>query len=234
MVSNPIIVALDLPTAREAVAVAEAVAPFVGGFKVGLGLLHGPGPGVVGALARMGPVFADAKLHDIPSQVAAAARSLGRMGARWVTAHAAGGRPMLAAAVEGLADGAAGGDAGILGVTVLTSLDESETAAIGLGGSIGRLVARLAKATAEAGAEGVVCSPRELGDVAQVAPGLRRVTPGIRPDGAGDDDQRRTATPEEALDRGANLLVVGRPITAAVDPAKAAAEVWARIEDHLR
>ena len=217
----PIIVALDTTTAEEAVRLARLVADHVAGFKVGLGLLHGPGPGVVGAVARIGPVFADAKLHDIPSQVERAARRLGEYGARWVSAHASGGAEMLLAAAAGLAAGARAGPAGVLAITVLTSLDEAASAAA-FGRSPGELVARLARLAAQAGAEGVVCSPRELGVVAEVAPGVTRVTPGIRPGGEASDDQRRVASPREALERGADYLVVGRPITAAPDPAAAA------------
>jgi len=216
-----IIVALDLRTAEEAVRLARALADYVAGFKVGLGLLHGPGPGLVGTLARLGPVLADAKLHDIPSQVRAAARRLGEYGARWVTAHASGGVEMLQAATEGLAAGAGGRESGVLAVTVLTSIDAPAASAL-FGRSPGDLTARLAKRAAEAGVEGVVCSPKELGVVAQVAPGLLRVTPGIRPEGSPAGDQRRTATPAEARARGADFLVVGRPITADPDPVAAA------------
>jgi orotidine-5'-phosphate decarboxylase len=217
MVSSPVLVALDVRTAEEAVRLARLLSGKVAGFKVGLGLLHGPGPGVVGALARLGPVFADAKLHDIPSQVQAAARRLGEYGARWVTAHASGGVEMMQAAAAGLAAGAAGRDAGILAVTVLTSIDEASSSAL-FGRTPGELTSRLARRAAEAGVEGVICSPKELRVVADVAPGLLRVTPGIRPAGSAAHDQRRTATPREALERGADLLVVGRPITAAPDP----------------
>ncbi|MCJ7725392.1 MAG: orotidine 5'-phosphate decarboxylase, partial [Acidimicrobiia bacterium] len=139
-----IIVALDVSSAAEAVALAESLAPHVGGFKVGLALLHGPGPGIIGALARIGPVLADAKIHDIPSQAAAAGERRGEYGARWVTAHASGGREMLEAVGEGLAKGSSG-SAGVLGETVLTSLDAATLASIGLGESPGRLVARLAR-----------------------------------------------------------------------------------------
>jgi orotidine-5'-phosphate decarboxylase len=216
-----IIVALDLRTAEEAVRLARALADYVAGFKVGLGLLHGPGPGLVGTLARLGPVLADAKLHDIPSQVRAAARRLGEYGARWVTAHASGGVEMLQAATEGLAAGAGGRESGVLAVTVLTSIDGPAASAL-FGRSPGDLTARLAKRAAEAAVEGVVCSPKELGVVAQVAPGLLRVTPGIRPVGSPAGDQRRTSTPAEARARGADFLVVGRPITADPDPVAAA------------
>ncbi|MBP1632398.1 MAG: dihydroorotate oxidase catalytic subunit, partial [Acidobacteria bacterium] len=148
-----VIVALDLHTAEEAVRLARLLAEHVAGFKVGLGLLHGPGPGLVGALARIGPVLADAKLHDIPSQVERAARRLGEYGARWVTAHASGGVAMLRAAHEGLAAGAGGRDAGVLAVTVLTSIDAAEASAL-FGRSPGQLTARLARRAAEAGVEG--------------------------------------------------------------------------------
>ncbi len=227
---NPIIVALDMPTAREAVLMAQMVAPHVGAFKIGLGLLHGPGPGTIDALVRVGkPVFADAKLHDIPSQVAAAAERLGKHGARWVTAHASGGIEMLEAAVEGLAEGAGGAEAGILGVSVLTSLDKSDLERIGIQRTPGQLVGKMAKLADAAGCEGLVCSPLELNVVAQAAPRLKRVTPGIRPTDLGDD-QARTTTPQEAIKRGATMLVIGRPITQAPDPAQAAATILADIE----
>jgi orotidine-5'-phosphate decarboxylase len=220
MVSAPIIVALDLASASEAVDMAKALEGRVAGFKVGLGLLHGPGPGLVGALAGIGPVFADAKLHDIPSQVEAAARRLGEYGARWVTAHASGGTAMLEAAVGGLGAGSAG-RGGILAVTVLTSLAEVDTAAA-FGRTPGELTSRLARIAAGAGTEGLVCSPKELGVVASVAPDLVKVTPGVRPEGtAGGDDQARVATPTEAIERGADYLVIGRPITRASDPVAA-------------
>lgn len=222
----PILVALDLPTAEEAVRLARTVAPHVAGVKVGLELLMGPGPAVVAALAADGvDVFVDAKLHDIPTTVERSARQLGRLGARWVTVHAAGGREQLAAGVAGLADGAEGRPAGVLAVTVLTSFDDATLAEVGVTGSTGRQTSRLSKLAAAAGAEGVICAVRELGVVAEVAPELRRVTPGIRPAGAEAHDQRRVATPEEAVARGADLLVIGRPITRAKDPAAAAAAI---------
>jgi orotidine-5'-phosphate decarboxylase len=208
---------------------ARDVQEHVAGFKIGLGLLHGPGPGTVTALAELGlPVFADAKLHDIPSQVERAARALGSVGARWVTAHAGGGRDMLEAAVNGLNEGS-DGVGGILGVTVLTSLDEARLAAIGIPRTPGRLVSKMARVVAAAGCEGVVCSPLELGVIAEVAPELLKVTPGIRPGGSPAGDQARIATPADALSRGAGYLVIGRPITAAPDPAAAAAAIAAEL-----
>jgi orotidine-5'-phosphate decarboxylase len=149
---NPIIVALDMPTAEQAVAMALEVAPHVGGFKIGLGLLHGPGPATIDALVRLQqPVFVDAKLHDIPSQVAAAAERLGKHGARWVTAHVSGGMDMLRAAVEGLTSGSSGAEAGILGVSVLTSLDKADLERVGIQRSPGQLVGKMAKVAAAAG-----------------------------------------------------------------------------------
>lgn len=230
---NPIIVALDRPTAEDAVRVAQEVAPYVGAFKVGLGLLHGPGPGVIDALVRLErPVFADAKLHDIPSQVERAAYRLADHGARWVTAHISGGKAMLEAAVAGLTAGAGGAAAGILGVSVLTSLDSSDLQRLGIQRTPGQLVGKMAKLAAEARCEGIVSSPDELNVVRQAAPDLIRVTPGIRPV-ATDDDQARVSTPTTAIDRGANLLVIGRPIADADDPAAAAAGIWESIRDRL-
>ncbi|MFO7292557.1 MAG: orotidine-5'-phosphate decarboxylase [Actinomycetes bacterium] len=223
---NPVIVALDYPEARAAVETARLLAPHVGGFKVGLELLTGPGPATVAAIREIGlPVFVDAKLHDIPNTVRRAARNLGAIGARWVTAHAAGGAAMLEAAREGLEEGAAGHTAGILAITVLTSLTGADLAATGVSGSPGRQVARLSRLAAGAGVEGVVCSVKELGDVAQVAPGLTRVTPGIRPSGADTHDQARVESPAEAIRRGADWLVIGRAITRASDPVTAAVAI---------
>ena len=222
---NKTIVALDLATAEEAVRLAKKVAPHVGAFKVGLGLLHGAGPGVVSALVDLGkPVFADAKLHDIPSQVGAAAHQLGRLGARWVTAHVSGGEPMLKAAAESLGE-TSDGYAGILGVTVLTSLDQDLLGSIGVTASPGKLVSKMSRVAEMSGCEGVVCSPQELTVVGSVAPGLLRVTPGVRPSGVTAGDQRRVMTPRDAIERGADWLVIGRPITAAKDPADAAAAI---------
>lgn len=227
----PVLVALDTPSAEEAVRLARLLAPLAGGFKVGLELLMGAGPATVAVVAELGkPVFADAKLHDIPRTVSAAARQLGRLGARWVSVHAAGGTEMVEAAGEGLAAGAGGREAGILAITVLTSLDAGALAAVGMGSSPGAQVARLARLADAAEAEGVVCSVREIGDVAQVAPRLLTVTPGIRRAGSPRHDQRRVATPAEAVRRGAGWLVVGRDVTADPDPAGALAAVVAEME----
>lgn len=218
-------VALDFDSSEKAVRVASDLALHVDGFKVGLELLLGPGPATIAAIRQLGkPVFADAKLHDIPNTVAGAARQLGRLGARYLTAHAAGGQAMLEAAVEGLADGAAGNDAGVLAVSVLTSLDNNGLESTGIRGTLGEQVARMSRLAKKSACEGVVCSVKELGVVAQVAPDLMRVTAGIRSkEASSKDDQLQTASADEAASRGADMIVVGRPITRASDPVAAAA-----------
>ncbi|MGH8958643.1 MAG: orotidine-5'-phosphate decarboxylase [Acidimicrobiia bacterium] len=219
-------VALDFDSSEKAVRMAGELLPQVDGFKVGLELLLGPGPATIAAIRQLGkPVFADAKLHDIPHTVSGAARQLGRLGARYVTAHAAGGPVMLAAAVEGLADGSSGHPAGILAVTVLTSIDDITLKSAGIGGTLGEQVARLSRMAAASGCEGVVCGVKQLGVAAQVAPDLIRATPGIR-HGSSKDDQAQVASAEEAVARGASIIVVGRPITRAADPVAAAASFF--------
>jgi orotidine-5'-phosphate decarboxylase len=219
---NPILVALDVPDTAEAVSLATRVAPFVGGFKVGLELLMGEGPGVIGRIASLdAPIFADVKLHDIPNTVRAAARQLARAGARWISVHGAGGREMVEAAVSGVADGSNRG-AGVLVVTVLTSLDGDQLRAIGIDRSLESQVVAMTGLAKEAGAEGVVCSVLEARAAKETAPTLKVVTPGIRASNAGPDDQKRVATLSEALEAGADMVVVGRAITAAGDVVAAA------------
>jgi len=219
--ANPICVALDYADGQTVRATAGAVAPFVGVFKVGLTALYGAGTDLVGELANDRPVFVDAKLHDIPAQVEGAMVSIAELGASYVTVHAAGGFDMVKAAV-----GAANDGLEVLAVTVLTSLDDAEVERLGHVGSTEDAVLRLAERALDAGAHGLVCSPLELvalrrrfGD----APAL--VVPGIRPAGTGANDQRRTLGPLDALDAGATMLVVGRPITGAEDPAAAARDL---------
>lgn len=216
---NPILVALDLPDLSRAQALARSLAPVVGGFKVGLELLMAEGGRAVSQIADLGqPVFADAKLHDIPNTVYRAAKQLAMRDARWVTVHASGGPEMLEAANEGLHAGAPASDVGILGVTVLTSLDRESLELKSTDGSVLDITLSLATRSAEAGLEGVICSPQEVSDIKTHHPMLRTVTPGIRPVGIETHDQKRTATPLEALQMGADFLVIGRPITAAPDP----------------
>jgi orotidine-5'-phosphate decarboxylase len=169
-------------------------------------------------------VFLDLKLHDIPNTVAGAARSVAHLSPAYLTVHASGGAAMVRAAVEALPDTA------VTGVTVLTSLSEQDLAAIGLLGPSIDAVRRLALLAVSAGARAIVCSPREVAAVrAEVGAGIVLITPGVRPAGSDAGDQARVATPEQALADGADLLVIGRPITAASDVAAAAAAIAASL-----
>lgn len=229
MVTSPIIVAIDTADRSSAITLAAAVAESVGAFKIGLGLLYGSGTDLIRELADLGrPVFADAKLHDIPSQVERAGVALGRAGARWVTVHASGGAAMMEAAVGGLHAGS-NGFAKALAVSVLTSLDGPSLRTVGIGEEPTELVRAMAHTAQQSGAEGLVCSPHEITIAKEVAPKLDIVTPGIRPAGSPAGDQRRTATPREALDAGATWLVIGRPIAEAADPREAAAHIAASL-----
>ena len=231
MVANPVLVALDVPTSDEAFGLASLLKEHVGGFKVGLELLMGPGPDTVRRIAEFGlPIFCDVKLHDIPNTVRNASRQLGALGARWITVHSSGGEAQLEAAVEGLSAGAGGRLAGVLGVTVLTSLSAHDLEQIGVGDGTENQVERLTRLTAAAGAEGVICSPVDLPIVTAAGPGLLKVTPGIRPTGVGVDDHARPATPDAAIAAGADYLVVGRAITLAADPVAAASDIVRSIQ----
>lgn len=228
----PILVALDVPSADEALTLARRVEPHIAGFKVGLELMMGSGPGVIDTLADLGkPVFADAKLHDIPNTVHKAARRLGEHGARWVTVHASGGEAMMGAAVEGLDAGSGARDSGVLAVTVLTSLTAADLRRSGVGASTEEQAIRLATMADTTGVEGAVCSPHEIELIRDHAPRLVTVVPGIRPAGSDPHDQARIATPEEAIGRGATYLVIGRAITAAPDPRIAARQIASSIVD---
>jgi orotidine-5'-phosphate decarboxylase len=193
---------------------------------VGLELFCRHGPDVV-SVVRGGShvdLFLDLKLHDIPATVAGAAKSVARLKPTYLTVHATGGPAMIRAAV------AAAPDVKIAGVTVLTSLAEADLAAVGLVGPATDAVRRLAVMAVECGARALVCSPHEVGLVrGEVGPDITLITPGVRPAGYGADDQARTATPEQALADGADLLVIGRPITAASDPGAAAAAIAASL-----
>jgi orotidine-5'-phosphate decarboxylase len=229
----PILVALDTPTAAEAIDLASILAPHVTGFKVGLELLMGPGPSLIGDLREFGrPVFVDAKLHDIPNTVAAASRQLGAAGARWVTVHASGGPRMMEAAVSGLSEGSQGETAGILAVTVLTSLADLDE--IGVNSTVTQQVDRLTRLAASAGVEGIVCSAHEIRTTKAAAAELVTVVPGIRPRGSDHHDQARVATPEDAIEAGADLLVIGRAITTADDPAAVASAIAESILERRR
>jgi orotidine-5'-phosphate decarboxylase len=217
--ADRICVALDFPTWTAAEPFARRIADSVGVLKVGLELFAAEGPGAVRAAAALGrPVFLDLKLHDIPNTVEGAARSAAASGASFLTVHAAGGPEMIRAAVKG-----AGPGVRILAVTVLTSLDDAALSAVGLAGPAEAAVLRLAKLAVGAGAQGLVCSPHEVKAVrAAVGAGPFLVVPGVRPVGSAVGDQKRVATPAAAVQDGADLIVVGRPLRDAPDPVAAA------------
>ena len=213
---NPLIAALDTADLAIIEHWAKALGPEVGHLKVGLEAYTSHGPAAVAVAAEQAPVFLDVKLHDIPTTVAGAAAAAARLGVALLTVHASGGAAMVAAAVE------AAPDVGILAVTVLTSMHDDDLQGVGQA-TAAEQVPRLAALAFEAGAAGVVCAAAEARAVrAAVGPAALVVTPGIRPAGAGHDDQARVSTPRRAIDEGASHLVVGRALTRAEDPAAAA------------
>lgn len=226
---NPILVALDVPSAAQAMALADLLRDVVGGFKIGKQLFTAEGPAMVRALADRGDrVFLDLKFHDIPNTVAGAISASVTTGAWMVNVHASGGRKMMEAAAE--AAGAAAGKSGrprplVIGVTVLTSLDRAQLQETGMMTDIDAHVVRLALLAKASGLDGVVASPQEIVAIrAACGPDFVIVTPGIRVTGSSTpkDDQARTMGPREAIAAGASYLVIGRPITAAPDPRHAA------------
>ena len=225
---NPIFCALDRPDLEGTLALVRSLAPHVGGIKLGLEFFAAQGPRGVEAVARLGlPIFLDLKLHDIPNTVAGAVREVVRLGVAMLTLHASGGRAMLEAAVA--ATTAAEAPPALLGVTVLTSLDATDLAEIGMAPEAAAQALHLARLAVASGLDGLVCSPHEIrGLRSAFGPAPRIVVPGIRPLEAADD-QKRVMAPAEALARGADLLVIGRPITRALDPAAAAARIAAAL-----
>ena len=218
-----LIVALDLPTADDALRLVDRLAGRVGFFKVGSQLFTAAGPDIVRALvARNQRVFLDLKYHDIPNTVAAAVKSAAGLGVSLLTLHGLGGRAMLEAAASARPDG----PLRLLAVTVLTSHDEASLADIGLAGPLTDSVRRLARLARDAGIDGVVASPLEARLLREACgEGFLIVTPGVRPAGAQAGDQSRLATPAGALSAGADYLVVGRPVIEAPDPAAAVAAI---------
>src|SRR5690349_4200815 len=220
----PIAVALDAPDLDTAAEWADLVTPHVSTLKIGLELYLRFGPEAVASVRgpRGVDVFLDLKLHDIAAAVGGAAKAVAKVKPDRLTVHAAAGAAAIRAAVDALPD------TRIVAVTVLTSLSDRDLDEIGLAGPVSDAVRRLAALGVGAGARGLVCSPREVAAVrAEVGPDVTLITPGIRPAGAAAHDQARTATPEEALRAGADLLVIGRPITSAPDPGAAAAAIAA-------
>jgi orotidine-5'-phosphate decarboxylase len=220
----PIAVAVDAPDLETAARWAGLVTPHVSTVKIGLELYLRYGPGVVASIrgASGVQVFLDLKLHDIPATVAGAARAVAKLRPNIITVHAAGGPEVIRAAVQ------AAPDTVIAGVTVLTSLGAEDLESIGMRGPVPDAVRRLSALAVSAGARALVCSPREVAAVrSEVGGDIKLITPGIRPAGTDRNDQARIATPEEAMRAGADLLVIGRPITGAPDPGAAAAAVAA-------
>ncbi|MEA3077385.1 MAG: orotidine-5-phosphate decarboxylase [Actinomycetota bacterium] len=222
-VRDRLAIALDVDDLVEARRLAKDVAPWFGVAKVGLELYSAVGPDAVSQLMELGfKVFLDIKLHDIPTTVGKSARVVGSLGASYLTLHAFGGVTMLRAGVEGLAEGAA--RAGLptptaLAVTILTSDADAPPHILG----------KRVQAAVEGGCDGLVCAAGDVKEAKQLAPRLVAVVPGIRPAGAATHDQARAATPQAALAAGADLLVVGRAVTAAPDRAAAAAEIAASV-----
>jgi orotidine-5'-phosphate decarboxylase len=242
--SDSLIVALDVPSAAAALGLADQLQGLCRWFKVGMELYYAAGNSIVEQLRSRGfSVFLDLKLHDIPNTVASAVRSVASTGASLLTIHASGGEKMMRAAAEAAT---APGSPRLLAVTVLTSMDSAELAATGictdltssptagqtaLAQSPAQIqVLRLARLTRAAGIHGLVCSSEEVTVLrSQLGPTPLLVVPGIRPTGTDAADQSRVATPADAIARGASMLVVGRPITRATDPQKAAAAILAEI-----
>ena len=215
--------ALDVDDLVVALRLARDLAPWFGTAKVGLELFSAVGPDAVSALSELGyDVFCDLKLHDIPNTVSKAARVLGALGTSYLTLHASGGSAMLRAGVDGLASGAA--EAGLpepiaLGVTILTSD----------GGAPPHILPKRVAEAIEGGCGGIVCAASDVREARQYGPRLHIVVPGIRPTGVAAHDQARAATPRDAIEAGADLLVIGRAVTTADDPVAAAAAVAAEI-----
>jgi orotidine-5'-phosphate decarboxylase len=228
-----LIVALDVPDAASAADLVSQLENTCNWFKVGLELFVAAGPAVLEPLiARGHSVFLDLKLYDIPHTVAGAVRSAAGLGVRMMTLHASGGPAMLAAARAAL-DGAEDPPE-LLAVTVVTSMDQAQLGAVGVDRSASEQVELLARMGLGAGLKGFVCSPQEVAALRQITgPAGVLVVPGIRPAGAAVGDQKRIATPAEALRDGASYLVVGRPITQAPDPAEAAEVILAEMAEVL-
>jgi orotidine-5'-phosphate decarboxylase len=225
--SDRLIVALDFPDARAALALVDRLEGAASWFKVGLELYIAEGNSLVAELQRRGySIFLDLKLHDIPNTVASAVRAASRLGVKMLTVHAAGGPEMLATAAEAADNGPA-----LLAVTILTSMDAAQLEATGVHGGTAAQVQKLATMAFACGIQGFVCSPVEVADLRnQFGSKPLLVIPGIRPQGAASGDQRRVATPATAMASGASYLVVGRPITRAADPGAAARAILAEMQ----
>ncbi|QHS51055.1 orotidine-5'-phosphate decarboxylase [Edaphobacter sp. 12200R-103] len=225
-------VALDVPDAPAALDLVDRMDGACRWLKVGMELYYAAGNGLVEQLRDRGySIFLDLKLHDIPNTVAGAVRSATRAGASLLTVHGCGGGAMLRAASEAAQ---APGSPRLIAVTVLTSMDAGELAAVGVTETPAAQALRLARLAKASGIDGMVCSAEEVCSLRQeIGDDALLVVPGIRPSGTSLDDQRRVSTPSDAIRRGASLLVVGRPITKAPDPAAATRAILAEIQSEL-
>jgi orotidine-5'-phosphate decarboxylase len=229
-IKNPIIAALDVPTAEQALKLAEQIAPAVGAFKIGKELFVSAGPDIVKRVRDTGAsVFLDLKFHDIPNTVAKAIAAATRLDVQMTTIHTSGGSEMMRAAEKSAQDAAKilGLPAPlVLGVTVLTSSTDETLAELGIEADTEKQVLRLAQLAVKSGLRGLVCSPLEIAALRKVLPAhIQLVTPGIRTGAEKADDQKRTLSPREAMQAGASWLVVGRPIYAAENPRLAAEKI---------
>ena len=226
--ADKIIVALDVPSKKEALALVDQLRGQISFFKVGLQLYTAAGSEVVREIVRQDAnVFLDLKLHDIPNTVSSAVAAANELGARMLTAHLSGGRVMLEAAAAAKTP-----DLLLLGVSVLTSSDETTLREIGVGSSIEQQVERLAALGINAGVDGIVASPHEIKTLrARFGDKVVIVTPGIRPTWAESGDQKRITTPRAALQQGADYLVIGRPITAHKSPREAVQMILQEINE---
>lgn len=223
--SSPIYVALDTPDIERAKAIATRVRNHVGGIKLGLEFFSANGRAGIREMATLGlPIFLDLKFHDIPNTVAKAVQALRPLEPAIITIHASGGRAMMEDAKAAAPTGTK-----VVAVTVLTSLDENDLSSIGLAADPHEQVMRLTALARDAGLDGVVCSGNEVAAARKLWPGGFFVVPGVRPAGGPIGDQKRVMTPRAALDAGASVLVVGRPITQADDPDQAAREIEATL-----
>ncbi len=225
MKTNPVYVALDTTDPQYARLLAERVSGAVGGLKLGLEFFNAHGPEGIRPFLDMGmPVFLDLKYHDIPNTVAGAARAAAGLGVSILNVHAQGGLAMMKAALDAVKS--VSPTTRLIAVTMLTSLSDEDLPSVGLTPPVGDQVLRLAALTQKAGLDGVVCSAHEIARLrAELGPDFMLVVPGIRPAGAALGDQRRVMGPAQARGAGADILVIGRPITGAPDPAQAAREI---------
>jgi len=226
---TPIIVALDFPSREAALDLAARLDPAQCRVKVGKELFTRCGPGIVETLQAQGfEVFLDLKFHDIPNTTAMAVKAAAELGVWMVNVHCSGGLRMMRACRETL-DDITGRRPLLIGVTVLTSMEREDLAGIGLDVEPQQQVLRLAALAEQAGLDGLVCSAQEAPALKAAQPRLQLVTPGIRPAGSAQDDQRRILTPRQALEAGSDYLVIGRPISQAADPARALAALVAEL-----